>query len=155
MERSQKIIRFLNELKEDQVSFEEANFSDISWCNHEGENALHIAVIRGEYEICKELIELGIELNARGDLGHTPLHEAASMQSLEFVKLLVEAGADVHALNEGVPPFTLARYQKKDDICDCLSQAMKASQSTSPEWAKAHISYLEREIERIKNANGM
>ena len=155
MERSQNIIKFLEELKEDHVLFEEADFSDINWCNCEGENALHIAVIRGEYDICKELIKLGIELNVRGDLGHTPLHEAASSQNLKFVKLLVEAGADVHALNEGVPPFTLARYENKDDICDFLGQAMKASQSKGPEWAKAQISYLEREIERIKNANGL
>lgn len=155
MKKSDALNAFLKELQEDFVSFEEADFSDISWCNHEGENALHIAVIRGEYDICKELIELGIELNARGDLGRTPLHEAASMQELKFVKLLVEAGADTHALDEGVPPFTLARYNRKDDICDYLGEAMKQSQSHSPKLAKAQIAYLQREIERIKKAHNL
>ena len=101
MGRSERLQKFLNDLKEYIPSFEDADFSNINWSNHEGENALHIAVIGNEYEIAKELIELGIELNARGDLGHTPLHEAAAMTDLKLVKLLVESGADVHALTEG------------------------------------------------------
>ncbi len=151
MKRSRKLIDFLNGLQTEQPSFEDIDFSDIRACNDEGENALHFAVIRKEYEISKELIEHGIEINARGDLGHTPLHEAASMADLSFVKLLVENGADVHALNEGVPAFTLARYAKKDDVCDYLSNAMKGAQEKDRTvWYKAHIKYLEREIERLK-----
>jgi ankyrin repeat protein len=156
MERSERLNKFLKYLKEYIPSFEDADFSDISWCNHEGENALHIAIIRHEYNIAKELIDLGIEINARGDLGHTPLHEAASMTDLRFVKLLVESGADVHALSEGDPPFTLARYSKKDDICDYLSAAMKDVQSKNRTvWEKAQIEYLKREIARIEQLSGL
>jgi ankyrin repeat protein len=156
MERSRKLEKFLGEVKEDIPSFEDADFSNISWCNHEGENALHVAVIRNEYEIAKELIELGTEINARGDLGHTPLHEAASMADLRFVKLLVESGADVHALTEGDPPSTLARYSKKNDICDYLDAAMKTIQNKDPAaWAKAQIAYLKREIARIEKIHGL
>lgn len=147
---------FLDSLKSDLPSFEEANFSDINWCNHEGENALHIAVIRNELSIAKELIEQGIEINARGDLGHTPLHEAASMCDLPMVKLLVESGADLHALTEGNPPFTLARYAKKDDICEYLGAEMKEVQQKDPTvWAKAQISHLKREIGRIEKQYGV
>ncbi len=147
---------FLDGLKEDLPSFEGANFSNISWCNHEGENALHIAVIRNEFEIAQELIQLGIEIDARGDLGRTPLHEAASIADLRFVKLLVESGSDVHALTEGDPPFTLARYSKKDDICEYLGAAMKKVQSKdSSVWAKAQIAYLKREIARIEKQHGL
>jgi len=150
MERSQNLQKFLNGLKSDLPSFEEADFTDINWCNHEGENALHIAVIRNELSLAKELIDLGIEINARGDLGHTPLHEAASMCDLSMVKLLVESGADLHALTEGNPPFTLARFSKKDDICDYLGAEMNKVQQKDPTaWAKAQISYLKREIARI------
>ena len=156
MKRSQKLQKFLDDLRGDQPSFEDADFADISWCNHEGENALHIAVIRNDYEIAKELIEQGIELNARGDLGHTPLHEAASMADIRFVKLLVDAGADVFALTEGDLPFTLARYSKKDDICDYLASVMKEIQSKDDAaWAKAQIEYLKREITRIKKQHGV
>lgn len=156
MERSEKLRIFLDGLKENLPSFEEANFSNINWCNHEGENALHIAVIRNEFEIAQELIQLGIEIDARGDLGHTPLHEAASMADLRFVKLLVESGADVHALTEGDLPFTLARYSKKDDICEYLDAAMKKIQSKdSSVWAKAQIAHLKREISRIEKQYGL
>jgi hypothetical protein len=156
MEQSDRLRKFLSGLKEDDPSFEDADFSNISWRNHEGENALHIAVIRNEFEIAQELIELGIEINARGDLGHTPLHEAAAMADLPFVMLLVESGADVHALTEGDPPFTLARYYKKDDICGYLSAAMKSVQSKDrAAWAKAEIAYLKREITRIEKQHGL
>ncbi|GAD64710.1 ankyrin repeat domain-containing protein [Aquipseudomonas alcaligenes] len=151
MERSQSLRNFLNSLKEDLVTFENADFSDISWCSYEGENALHIAVIRNEIDLARELIDLGIEINARGDLGHTPLHEAASMCDLSMVKLLVESGADLHALTEGDPAFTLARYAKKDDICDYLGAEMnKVHQKDPAAWAKAQISYLKREIVRLQ-----
>ncbi len=123
-----------------------------------GWHAPHIAVIRNEYEITKELIALGIESNARGDLGHTPLHEAALMADLRFVKLLVESGADVHALTEGDPPFTLARCSKKDDICNYLGAVMKKIQSKDPTaWARAQVVVvrLKREIVRIERLNGI
>lgn len=156
MERSEKLINFLKDLEDNLPSFEDADFSDINWCNQEGENALHIAVIRNEYDIAKELIELGIEINARGDLGHTPLHEAATMADLDFVKLLVESGADVQALTEGDPPFTLARYAKKDDICDFLGTAMKDIQNKDQTvLAKVQVEYLKREIARIEKQYGL
>ncbi len=156
MERSEQLKDYLRSLKEDLPTFEDADFSDISWCNHEGENALHIAVIRNEYEIAKELIDLGIEINARGDLGHTPLHEAASMAKLKFVRLLVESGADLYALTEGDPAFTLARYSKKDDICDYLGEVMKDVHTKDrAAWAKAQIEYLKREITRIERQYGL
>ena len=156
MQRSQILQNYLADIKESLPEFEEADFTNISWCNFEGENALHVAVIRNDYEIAKELIELGIQINARGDLGHTPLHEAASMGNLNMVKLLVESGADVHALTEGEPPFTLARFHKNDNICDYLGEAMKASRDKDPNvWAKAQIEYLNREIERIKKRYGV
>ncbi len=156
MERSKTLINFLQAVKIDIPSFEDADFSNISWCNHEGENALHIAVIRKELEIVQELIELGIEINARGDVGHTPLHEAASMASLAFVELLVKSGADVYALTEGDLPFTLARYAGKEDVCEYLSTAMNNIQNTdSGVWAKAQIAYLKREIARIEKQYGI
>lgn len=156
MVRSQKLEEFLDSLKRDIPSFESADFSDISWCNHEGENALHIAVVRNEHEIAQELISLGIELNARGDAGHTPLHEAASMSDLAMVKLLVDSGADVYALTEGYPPFTLARFSGSDDICDYLGEAMsEVRRKDSAAWARAQVDYLRREIARIERLYGL
>jgi ankyrin repeat protein len=154
--RSKELEQFLKGLKDSIPDFEDADFADISWANFEGENALHVAVIRDEIAIARELIGLGIEINARGDLGHTPLHEAASIGNIDMVKLLVDSGADLHALTEGDPPFTIARYNSNDHICDYLGEKMTEAQNEDRAvWAKAQISYLEREIQRLKGRHGL
>lgn len=65
------------------------------------------AITAEDVDAVKELIESGANVNARGwepDAGFlfgtvesTPLHYAASSSSPEIVKMLVDAGADVHA----------------------------------------------------------
>lgn len=151
MNRSDKLNKYLDALREDFPEYEDADFSDINATTYEGENALHVAISRDEYDIAEELIRLGINIDARGDLGYTPLHQAASTGKMKFVKLLVENGADVFALNEGHPPFTLARFSKNDDICDYLGAKMKAWQSQdNTVYIKAKIKYLEREIMRLR-----
>ncbi|POZ52027.1 ankyrin repeat domain-containing protein [Methylovulum psychrotolerans] len=149
MNRSKKLINFLETLCE-LPDFENTDFSDINATNYEGDNALHLAILRDEYEIAEELIELGINIDARGDLGRTPLHGAASTGKMQFVMLLVENGADLFALNEGYPPFTLARFSKNDAICDYLAIKMKEYQEKDATvYIKAKIKYLEREIDRL------
>ena len=150
MKRTEELEIFLKSLN-DNPSFEGVDFTDINATNSEGENALHMSISQENINIAQELIELGIYVNARGDLGRTPLHEAASRGNIELVKLLVENGADLFALDEGVPPFTLARYSKNDDICDYLGEKMKIAQTADRSvWKKAEISHLEREIKRLK-----
>ncbi len=156
MECSDRLQRFLHDLMEDNSAFEDADFTDISWCNHEGENALHMAVCQQEYAVAEELIALGIDLNARGDLGRTPLHEAAALGALALVELLVESGADVFALTEGYPPFTLARFADQDEICRYLGAAMtKQQDADAAVWARAQIAYLRREIARLERRYGL
>jgi ankyrin repeat protein len=108
--------------------FETVDFQDINSTNHEGENALHVAVRWNDTEAVQLLIKEGININQPGDLGHTPLHEACSSGNMEIVKILVEAGVDLFALTEGNPPFTLARFGKHDEICDYLAVEMKRKQ---------------------------
>ena len=51
------------------------------------------AAFLGETEVVSNLIKLGVDLDARGDLGRTALHEAVSNGYFDIVKLLVESGA--------------------------------------------------------------
>ncbi len=150
MSRSEELDLFLQNLC-GSPSFEDVDFSDINATSSEGENALHMAISDGNVEIANELITLGINVNPRGDLGRTPLHEAASRGDMALVELLVENGADLFALDEGVPPFTLARYSNNDEICNYLAEKMKTIQGSDRSvWIKAQISHLEREIERLR-----
>ena len=59
------------------------------------------AVEFGHHELVKWLIERGANPNARSPIGSegTALHSAAFEGDLEMVKLLVAAGADIHALD--------------------------------------------------------
>ncbi|XNN29316.1 ankyrin repeat domain-containing protein [Escherichia coli] len=48
------------------------------------------AAFLGETEVVSNLIKLGVDLDVRGDLGRTALHEAVSNGYFDIVKLLVE-----------------------------------------------------------------
>ena len=76
-------------------------------------------------EKIKEMIDAGVDVNARDAHGNTPLMYARSIayfchemeSALPLVKLLVESGADVHALNgDGMNILEQAACQK--DIAD-------------------------------------
>jgi len=47
----------------------------------------------------KDLIDRGADVNAKTNVGWTPLHFASSMKDLEIAKLLLDRGADVGAKN--------------------------------------------------------
>lgn len=73
--------------------------------NHVGTNVtvectlgtpLHIASMRGDIVLVKLLLEKGTKVNAKNELGETPLHFACEMGRGEVVKYLVEhADADI------------------------------------------------------------
>ncbi len=105
--------------------WEGVDLSDINASNCDGDNALHLAVGYGDLSVTRALIDAGIDINKAGDLGYTPLHVASSRGKLDMVKLLIENGADMFALNDGYPPFALARLMGHDHICDFLAPLMK------------------------------
>jgi ankyrin repeat protein len=47
----------------------------------------------------RRLIDAGADVDARDDVGSTPLHFAAKGESEDVVRLLVDSGADVNAVN--------------------------------------------------------
>ena len=56
------------------------------------------------------LINEGVEVDAEGLLGETPLTEAVENGNPAVVRLLIAAGADVnHRTNNGATPLAIAR----------------------------------------------
>lgn len=126
-------------------------FDDVNATNGDDENALHLFARKNDLESARLLIEAGINIDQHGDLGHTPLHEAASRGHRDMVLLLIESGADVHALNEGYPPFGLARLRGHTAICDLLGMAMKQKHQQDPHVVtKVKIDLLRRKIARLE-----
>ncbi len=60
-----------------------------------GMTPLHHAVIQGERETIKDLIEKGAEINARDNYGWTPLHWAVFKQDEIICRSLVQNGASI------------------------------------------------------------
>ena len=66
-----------------------------------GTSLLSIASGLGYYDICKLLIELGVDVNMREtDFGYTPLRWATYNRSIYTCKLLIENGAEVNIRDE-------------------------------------------------------
>jgi len=58
-------------------------------------------------------------INARSELGSTPLHLAATRSNPEMAKLLVAKGADINAKdNNGETPLHLAAYTGKKELVE-------------------------------------
>ncbi|MFC7337723.1 ankyrin repeat domain-containing protein [Haloferula chungangensis] len=105
-----KLLDFLNDCQ-DAFSLKNSNFKDIDLKvvrSASGDSLLHAAVTRGDIELVKELCENGLNVNAQGDLGYTPLHCAADYKFTLIYKYLVSQGGSQDVLdNFGKTPADL------------------------------------------------
>jgi uncharacterized protein len=60
-------------------------------------NLLHNACAQGFIDLAKELIRLGVDVEAMNVIGQTALTQAVSIERLDIVKLLLKAGASPHS----------------------------------------------------------
>lgn len=84
---------------------------DVNAANEFGYTALHVAVSSGDIEApIKALLKAGAKTEMFSTEVGTPLHIAAQKGHPKVAKLLLEAGADIFALNShGVTPLELAK----------------------------------------------
>jgi hypothetical protein len=115
---------------------------------HNGETALHVAAYYGKVEIVKYLISKGANVNARSDVGVTPLHNAATdtghaehdTGKLDVAKILISEGADVNAkFSDNLTPLELAKAGRtRTEIVEYIESAggyctTSDEEETSPE----------------------
>jgi len=78
------------------------------------------------------LIDYGADINTIDSAGDTPLHRAARQGSLEIVKSLLNAGADVDAKNDmGLKAASVARIAELsslDESFDIIVELLKSSE---------------------------
>jgi ankyrin repeat protein len=53
-------------------------------------------LLKGDYELCKNLLAQNMDPNLKDYAGWSPLHEACSNGNLEIVQLLIENNADIN-----------------------------------------------------------
>jgi len=90
---------------------------------------LENAIRKHNIEEVKKLISNGVDTNAKGDsFGTTPLMIASGWGCAKIIKLLLSAGANIHATDEKGDGALIKSYTKQ--IADML---IKAGAKTSPE----------------------
>ncbi|NGM49559.1 ankyrin repeat domain-containing protein [Caulobacter sp. 602-2] len=78
----------------------EKQFVSVDSRDSDGDILLHRAAHGGSVEDVWDLLRLGSDINAKGDLGHTPLHYAAMAGHRSATIALLAAGASDGLRNE-------------------------------------------------------
>lgn len=89
-----------------------------------GNTALHIAVIYGQGEVVKLLLEENTNIDARNMDGDTPLHLAVEWQRKAILKTLIKAGVDVNLQNlRSYTALALAVYRGYEGMVGMILEA--------------------------------
>lgn len=96
-----------------------------------------MAVVHAQKEVIQFLLENSsqIDLDVRAESGNTALHAAVTTGDVEIVEMLVEAGADITAVNPeagDATPLHMAIVHEHDDI------AVQRPPSSDPNCSRTH-----------------
>uniref|UniRef100_A0A671Y6U4 Ankyrin 2 n=1 Tax=Sparus aurata TaxID=8175 RepID=A0A671Y6U4_SPAAU len=106
---------------------------DISTCNQNGLNALHLAAKEGHVDLVQELLDRGAAVDSATKKGNTALHISSLAGQAEVVKLLVKRGADINAQSQnGFTPLYMAAQENHLDVVRYLLEN-GGNQSTATE----------------------
>jgi len=144
-------VRSILDRVKDTADYGYVDFTNINATNAVGDNALHCVIVWGDLEAAQILIENGIDIQKHGEHGYTPLHTACQFGRKEIVELLLRHGADPDARTQGDLPFTVARLNSQDEICDLLNSLLKGKPYDSLKPHYEHMGQLQAGIEAPKN----
>lgn len=107
--------------------FADLDMTDINQqCYPDDDTLLHLVARVGGADEIALLVASGADINAKGDIGYTPLHSAASMGRLKVVEKLLELGAAPNLRDEfGGTPCTLAETGGHTEVVRLLKRADK------------------------------
>jgi ankyrin repeat protein len=92
----------------------------------DGDTVLHKAAAQGAIQDVLDLLRLGAEVDAPGDMGDAPLHAAARNGHARIVDILVEARANITIRNEfGETPVEAAARNGFEDLARMMRQGAK------------------------------
>jgi hypothetical protein len=97
--------------------------------NQDPKTEIHKAVLTGDLDTINNLINSSADIiNAKNDIGWTPLHTAIRNNKIETAKYLIEKGADVNAKDRnGQTPLHFAVESGQNDIIELIINKTNAS----------------------------
>jgi ankyrin repeat protein len=103
--------------------FDQCKVRDANSVAVDGESILHKAVMMKDVNGIKILLRNKANPNQAGNMGDTPLHQAAFYNNMEIAEILVGSGAALHIKNEfGETPADLAKAHKSKTLFNFLNQ---------------------------------
>jgi len=110
---SEELANYLEDIRDAHFSFLNYDHISINTRGITGDTPLKIAVVRGDYDICKEMLECGADPNVQGEDGFTPLHYAARRDK-KIGQLLRNFGASDDIKNDfGDTPADLEKRRSR------------------------------------------
>uniref|UniRef100_H3DKB5 Ankyrin 2a, neuronal n=1 Tax=Tetraodon nigroviridis TaxID=99883 RepID=H3DKB5_TETNG len=93
------------------------NGIDISTCNQNGLNALHLAAKEGHKDLVEELLDRGAPVDSSTKKGNSALHIASLAGQKEVVRLLVKRGANINSQSQnGFTPLYMAAQENHLEV---------------------------------------
>ena len=87
----------------------------------DGYTPLHLAAQRGNYPVCKYLLNAGASVDYQSRAGPTPLQCAASNGHMDIVELFLDHGCNLHGEDyDGNTALHAAAMVQKAEICSLL-----------------------------------
>jgi len=97
-----------------------ANFKLTEWPHL---SPMHLASQFGHVEIGKQLLDHGVDVNLRDDVGRTPLYISAVVNTVEFARMLLEHDAEVDSKDvPGETPLGIAEEFRSTDVAQLLRE---------------------------------
>lgn len=124
--------------------------NSFSLSNEDSDN-LFKACEQGNIETVKNLIDLGVNVNAVYEkVGWTPLMISIIKKNFDIVDLLIKSGADIHFTDDkGNSPFILACLSKNISLITTLIKLGVDVNRRSDEWSPLYICALSNNLELL------
>ncbi len=114
-----------------QLSSNDKGKSPAPRTNTLGNTPLHVAVLKRDVNLVRDLIRGSASINARNESGDTPLHIAAASANTEICQELIHAGADLEKKNaQGWSAATIARRSGDRRLLKIFNLSAVAGENT-------------------------